>query len=90
MSETNSRKLSPDLGMHHAYTVIKFKVVLLYVHGCFACVHAWTPRACRVPMETTRGHYLPLELELHMVVRDPVGVGNPIQASTRASSALNL
>lgn len=33
-------------------------LILLYVYGCFTCMHIWVPHVCLVPDEGRRGHQI--------------------------------
>ena len=37
---------------------MKLKMILFYVHECFACVHVCAPCACLVPVEASRQHQI--------------------------------
>ena len=58
-------------------------VLLLNVLGCFACVSVHQVHA--VPYKASRGHQIPLELELQMVVSSLAGGRNQTQVSWKSS-----
>lgn len=53
------------------------KIYLFCVYECFAYVYACVPPICLTSMDVRRGCWIPLELELQMLVRGHMGTGNP-------------
>jgi hypothetical protein len=56
------------------------------MYDYFTCVHMHS--VCLVLLEARKGHWIPLELELHTTVSHHVGAGNRTQALLTMESAL--
>lgn len=61
---------------HQLQSVYIFKNSLYFICISPACVYLRAPYACSVPMEVRRGHWIPLGLELKMLVNHHEGAEN--------------